>query len=73
MTDREQPSASREGPSASNAHLIRALLAIILVLSLPFVLYLSDSGATVRVYQDALTAVVAFYFGASAEPGPGRA
>jgi hypothetical protein len=59
-----------ERPSAGNAHLIRALLAIILVLSLPAVLYLSDAGGTVRVYQDALAAVVAFYFGASAEPGP---
>ena len=59
--------------SRSSGEVEGALLAIILVLSLPFVLCLSDSGATVRVYQDALTAVVAFYFGASAEPGPGRA
>lgn len=53
MTDPDQAQATmtdREQPSASNAHLIRTLLAIILVLSLPFVLCLSDSGATVRVY-----------------------
>jgi hypothetical protein len=55
----------------SFSHLVRALLAIVLVLSLPFVLYLSEPGATtVRVYQDALAGVVAFYFGASAQPGP---
>ncbi len=57
--------------SDSYSHLVRALLAIVLVLSLPFVLYLGDAGTTLRVYQDALAAVVAFYFGASAQPDPG--
>jgi len=55
----------------SYAHLIRAGLAIILVLSLPIVLYagVTDAGA-MQAYQDALAAVVAFYFGASSDPVP---
>jgi hypothetical protein len=56
-----------ERPSYS--HLIRAVLAIVLVGALPIILYAgsSDAAAT-QAYQDALAAVVAFYFGASSEP-----
>lgn len=54
-------------PDAGFSHLVRALLAIILTLALPFVLYTKSNGdaRVVQVYLDALAAVVAFYFGAS--------
>jgi hypothetical protein len=46
------------------------LLAIALVVSLPFVLAFGpgDHDPILQTYEDALAAVVAFYFGASAEP-----
>lgn len=55
---------------ASFSHLIRALIAIALVIALPVLLYAQvDAQADVlRVYLDALAAVVAFYFGASSSP-----
>jgi hypothetical protein len=58
-------------PNAGFAHLVRAAIAIILVLTLPVVLYLGakSDGDVLRVYLDALAAVVAFYFGASSKPG----
>jgi hypothetical protein len=57
--------------STGFAHLIRAGLAILLVLSLPLVLYVGSSdGTALQAYQDALAAVIAFYFGASAQPAP---
>lgn len=60
-----------EPSNASFAHFVRAALAIVLALSLPFVLYSAASGSNaLPTYQDALAAVIAFYFGASAEPGP---
>jgi hypothetical protein len=52
----EEPSLSR---------LVRALLALGLAISLPFVAYFAETGAVTQTYQDALAAVVAFYFGAS--------
>jgi hypothetical protein len=61
----------REPSNASFAHFIRAALAIVLALSLPFVLYGAASGShAIQTYQDALAAVIAFYFGASAEQTP---
>ena len=49
------------------AHLVRAGLAIGLTISLPLVVYLGHDGnaALLHTYEDALAAVVAFYFGAS--------
>lgn len=56
-----------EDRSAGFAHLIRAAIAIILTLALPALLYmhLHTDPDVLRVYLDALAAVVAFYFGAS--------
>jgi hypothetical protein len=53
------------------AHAVRAVVATVLTLALPFVLYFGTSGShdVLRVYLDALAAVVAFYFGASSKPG----
>ncbi len=49
--------------------LIRALLALALTIALPFVVYYSSpDGQIVQAYQDALAAVVAFYFGTSSAP-----
>ena len=66
MNEHEDPAAE------SFPHLIRAGLAIVLALSLPFVLWLgpadTDSNHLLQAYQDVLAAVVAFYFGASADP-----
>jgi hypothetical protein len=58
-------------PNAGFAHLIRAVIAIVLTLALPVMLYSGYSGDAdvLRVYLDALAAVVAFYFGASSKPG----
>jgi hypothetical protein len=48
-------------------HFVRAGLAIGLTISLPFVVYLGHNGnpGLIHTYEDALAAVVAFYFGAS--------
>jgi hypothetical protein len=65
---REEP-VPDDANDFSFAHLVRAGLAIILVVSLPLVLYVGSAGGTgLQAYQDALAAVVAFYFGASSEP-----
>jgi hypothetical protein len=58
-------------PNAGFAHLLRAAIAIILTVALPVVLYAKSAGDkdVLRVYLDALAAVVAFYFGASSKPG----
>jgi hypothetical protein len=55
---------------AAFAHLIRATIAIVLTLALPVLLYVdvAADADVQRVYLDALTAVVAFYFGASSRP-----
>jgi hypothetical protein len=55
---------------ASFSHLVRALIAIALVLALPVLLYahVTAQADVLRVYLDALAAVVAFYFGASSSP-----
>jgi hypothetical protein len=60
-----------EDPNAGFAHLIRAAIAIVLTLTLPVVLYIggTSDADVLRVYIDAVTAVVAFYFGASSNPG----
>jgi hypothetical protein len=52
------------------AHLVRAVLAIGLTASLPVLLYVNvtRSPDLVQAYQDALAAVVAFYFGATSTP-----
>jgi hypothetical protein len=52
------------------SHLVRATIAILLVVVLPVVLYSNRTtdGDVLRVYLDAVTAVVAFYFGASSKP-----
>jgi hypothetical protein len=64
-----------EGPKVEDTHddapfsnLIRAGLAIVLTVSLPVVLLIgtTDNTDVVQTYLDALAAVVAFYFGASA-------
>jgi hypothetical protein len=57
--------------NAGFAHLVRAAIAILLTVTLPFVLYVgaTDDKDVLRVYLDAVTAAVAFYFGASARPG----
>jgi hypothetical protein len=54
------------------SHFVRALLAIGLTFSLPILLWVSvtRSPDLVQAYQDALAAVVAFYFGASSSPNP---
>lgn len=54
----------------SFSHLVRAALAIALAISLPFVLAFGHADQTplLQTYEDALAAIVAFYFGASAEP-----
>jgi hypothetical protein len=54
-------------PDEGFAHLIRAVIAIVLVLTLPVVLYAHTTGnkEIIQVYLDAMAAVVAFYFGAS--------
>jgi hypothetical protein len=59
-----------DGPNAGFAHLIRAAIAILLVLTLPVVLHANTTQNTdiVQVYLDAMAAVVAFYFGASSSP-----
>jgi hypothetical protein len=60
---------------ASFSHLIRALIAIALVIALPVLLYVhvAAQADVLRVYLDALAAVVAFYFGASSSPnGEGK-
>jgi hypothetical protein len=50
-------------------NLTRSILALMLTLSLPFVIYFGDASAAVaQTYQDALAAVVAFYFGATQNP-----
>ena len=51
------------------AHLIRAVIALVLVATLPVVLYVHTTGdkELLQVYLDAMAAVVAFYFGASAK------
>jgi hypothetical protein len=53
------------------SHLVRAGLALILTAILPFVLYFgpAGTGGFIQAYQDALAAVVAFYFGASTGSG----
>jgi hypothetical protein len=50
--------------------LVRAVLALALTIALPFVIYFSATGESnvVQAYQDALAAVVAFYFGTSSAP-----
>jgi hypothetical protein len=55
---------------ASFSHFIRALIAIILAVALPVLLYanVTAQADVLRVYLDALAAVVAFYFGASSSP-----
>jgi hypothetical protein len=57
--------------NASFAHLIRAAIAIGLTLTLPVILYFgaTEDADVLRVYIDAVTAVIAFYFGASSDPG----
>jgi len=54
------------------SHFVRALLAIGLTFCLPVLLYVNvtRSPDLVQAYQDALAAVVAFYFGASSTPNP---
>ncbi|MEA2128749.1 MAG: hypothetical protein QOJ85_1640 [Solirubrobacteraceae bacterium] len=59
-----------EPSNASFAHFIRAALAIVLALSLPFVLYGAASGSLFRPIKTRSAAVIAFYFGASAEQTP---
>jgi hypothetical protein len=56
-----------QDPGASFSHLVRAVIAIVLTLTLPFVLYgrTGPNTEVLQVYLDALAAVVAFYFGAS--------
>jgi hypothetical protein len=58
---------SDRDPNASFAHLVRAVIAIVLTVFLPVVLYVKTPLNTtiVQVYLDAMAAVVAFYFGAS--------
>ena len=53
------------------SHLVRAAIAILLTLTLPFVLYIDSTrdSTVVQVYLDALAAVVAFYFGSSVSKG----
>ena len=53
------------------SHFVRAALAIILTVALPVILYThtSRNSEVLQVYLDALAAVVAFYFGASSQPG----
>jgi hypothetical protein len=47
--------------------MVRALLALALTVSFPFVLYYGGGSAQLtQAYQDAVAAVVAFYFGVSA-------
>ena len=55
-------------PNEGFAHLIRAVIALALVATLPVVLYAHTTGdkELLQVYLDAMAAVVAFYFGASA-------
>jgi hypothetical protein len=55
---------------AAFAHMIRATIAIVLTLALPVLLYVhaAASADVLRVYLDALAAVVAFYFGVSSRP-----
>jgi hypothetical protein len=55
---------------ASFSHLIRAMIAIMLAIALPVLLYahVIAQADVLRVYLDALAAVVAFYFGASSSP-----
>lgn len=62
---------NREEADASFSHLIRAVITILLAVALPVLLYVRGSAEAdvLRVYLDALAAVVAFYFGASSSPG----
>lgn len=57
------------GPS-DFTHFVRAFLAIGLTAALPFMLYtdIARSVDLVQAYRDALAAVIAFYFGATATP-----
>ena len=49
--------------------LVRGVFALALAISLPFVIYYAaPSGDALQAYQDALAAVVAFYFGTSSQP-----
>ena len=59
-----------QNSNAPFSHLIRAGLAIVLTMSLPVVLLTgpSESPDLLETYIAALTAVVAFYFGASSSP-----
>jgi hypothetical protein len=65
------PDSQLDADNKPFANLVRALLAILLTASLPILLYLGPhSGSTdiLQAYQDALAAVVAFYFGATSTP-----
>jgi len=54
------------------ADIVRALLAVGLTISFPFVLFFSDGNAFTQTYENAITAVVGFYFAVRGTEG-GRA
>jgi hypothetical protein len=58
------------GSESNFSHFVRALLAIALTAALPFMLYMdvARSSDLIQAYRDALAAVIAFYFGATATP-----
>ena len=59
-------------PDAGFAHLVRAVLALALVAVLPVLLWVdvTTDAQVLQTYQDALAAVVAFYFGTTSQPAP---
>ena len=52
--------------------MIRAVLALALVAVLPVLLWVdvTTDAQVLQTYQDALAAVVAFYFGTTSQPAP---
>jgi hypothetical protein len=54
----------------TSADVVRTLLAVALTVSFPFVLFFSDANVFSQTYENAVTAVVGFYFAVrSAEGG----
>jgi hypothetical protein len=54
------------------ADIVRAVLALSLTISFPFVLFFSEANAFTQTYENAITAVVGFYFAVRGTEG-GRA
>lgn len=69
-TAEQAASDTAANSNASFSHLVRAGIAIIVTMTLPILLYVhvTENQQVLQVYLDALAAIVAFYFGASATP-----